>query len=75
MIPQRVHLAILGTTILLIVVFLFALFSPISAGATPRPCVGAVVRTIEGVEIVRQSNRKLCPRPAAGHPSRQAVQS
>lgn len=49
---------------------LFALwalvFAP-QAGAAkrpPRPCVGVVVRTIEGVEYVRRKDGTACTRPA-----------
>lgn len=48
-------------------------FAPDAAGAAtrpPRPCVGVVVRTIEGVEYVRRRDGTACtrpaPRPAAG---------
>ena len=46
MIPQRIHLAILGATLVVLIAFLIALCTPISIGAATRPCVNGRVETI-----------------------------
>ena len=38
------------------------------AAARPKPCVGAVVRVIEGAELVRQSNGTICVRSVKALP-------
>lgn len=48
MIPQRIHLAILGATLVVLIAFLIVLCTPISAGAAarPKPCVNGRIETI-----------------------------
>lgn len=40
-----------------------------SAGRPPRPCIGVVVRTIEGAEYVRRRDGTACTRPAQVKPT------
>lgn len=40
-----------------------------AGGLPPRPCIGVVVRTIEGVEYVRRRDGTACTRPATVRPT------
>jgi hypothetical protein len=57
MIPYRVHLAIIGATILLIVAFLLTLFAPLPVGASahPTPTACAATRSETLMEGVTRS--------------------
>jgi hypothetical protein len=77
MIPQRIHLAILCATIVVLIAFLVSLLAPTQAGAAsrPRPCVGRIDPGYSNLGLVRiiRADGSVCVRAAGALPSKTKV--